>query len=394
MRRIPSLAILSFVIVLLVQAQAGPLSAVEAVRLRGGLHSEFGRIVFDWATPVPYQARIEGERLIVRFERSAAFDARRAERMLPAYIGSAQVGADGQEIAFPLKGTFKLKHFALDKRVVVDLYQASDGDVAAAEPEAVQAKAESTTARPKAVPGRPGQDSGKARQAAEAVEPESRPRRSESSEDSRQKLLSARPSRTAETDVATVGAQDEPIEVARRRAQRGRIPPRAEVGGAPTSILPPTLAGENDKADETLQADGTADPQRTRAEAPDTPKTEGTAPGGKRPATAAAVAPRPPAHRDRVPPATKRPEMQATEALKPAQPGPSDGASARPQRAAASGPGRTGEGEARPEAVVMSGGRLQVIRQPLTAQHMGQMPLLVELYDADNTLIDSRRRDH
>ena len=40
MRRIPSLAILSFVIVLLVQAQAGPLSAVEAVRLRGGLHSE------------------------------------------------------------------------------------------------------------------------------------------------------------------------------------------------------------------------------------------------------------------------------------------------------------------------------------------------------------------
>ena len=129
MRAMRSLAGVSLALFLLVQAGAQPLAAAETVPLRGGVHGDFGRIVFDWPNPVPYQARIEDERLLLRFERPADFDPSRVERILTAYIGTAEVGAGGQEIAFPLKGAFQLKHFPMDERIVVDLYQGSSEDL-------------------------------------------------------------------------------------------------------------------------------------------------------------------------------------------------------------------------------------------------------------------------
>ena len=54
--------------VLLMAAQI-PAIAQEVVTVRGGSHSEFGRIVFDWTSPVGYDAKISGRNLTVRFDR-------------------------------------------------------------------------------------------------------------------------------------------------------------------------------------------------------------------------------------------------------------------------------------------------------------------------------------
>ena len=97
-------------------AQDGP-----SVQVRGGEHSGFGRLVFDWAARVGYEARIEGERLRVTFDRPARFDLSPLSRDLEDYIGRAEVAADGRGVTVPLKQDFGLKHFRLGAKVVVDL---------------------------------------------------------------------------------------------------------------------------------------------------------------------------------------------------------------------------------------------------------------------------------
>ena len=92
-----------------------------SVQVRGGEHGGFGRLVFDWAARVGYEARIEGDRLRVTFDRPARFDLSPLSRDLEDYIGRAEVAADGRGVTVPLKRDFGLKHFRLGAKVVVDL---------------------------------------------------------------------------------------------------------------------------------------------------------------------------------------------------------------------------------------------------------------------------------
>ena len=56
-----------------VRAEDGePLS--EDVRIRGGLHPTFVRIVFDWDAPIQFDARITDENLVVKFARPGRYD--------------------------------------------------------------------------------------------------------------------------------------------------------------------------------------------------------------------------------------------------------------------------------------------------------------------------------
>lgn len=95
--------------------------AADRVKVRGGLHEGFGRLVFDWPEPVPYEARIENESLVVSFGASGEFDTSALRGMLPDYVGRADVAADGRRISFPLVTDITLRHFTLGSRVVIDL---------------------------------------------------------------------------------------------------------------------------------------------------------------------------------------------------------------------------------------------------------------------------------
>ena len=112
-----------------VRAEDGePLS--EDVRIRGGLHPTFVRIVFDWDAPIQFDARITDENLVVKFARPGRYDPEPLLKVLSSYVERPQVSESGQRVVLPLKGAFSLSAFSLDKRIVLDLGPAESAEEA------------------------------------------------------------------------------------------------------------------------------------------------------------------------------------------------------------------------------------------------------------------------
>jgi len=106
-------------------AAAAPLQAAEPVQVRGGLHADFGRIVFDWPRRVGYEAAISDGRLQVTFDEAAAFEGDVLRRGLSGYGAAPRVGGDGRSFSMPLEGDLALKDFRLGNKVVLDLSRSS-----------------------------------------------------------------------------------------------------------------------------------------------------------------------------------------------------------------------------------------------------------------------------
>jgi len=99
-------------------------SGAEAqVRVRGGEHAGFARLVFDWPRAVSYEAGIEAGELVISFGATAVYDVSVLDHDLEDYIDGRGVRQDGAAIRFPLKGRFGLKHFTIGPKVVVDLVE-------------------------------------------------------------------------------------------------------------------------------------------------------------------------------------------------------------------------------------------------------------------------------
>ncbi|MEO3429452.1 hypothetical protein AAFN88_11375 [Pelagibius sp. CAU 1746] len=115
----------------LILAAAAPFAAAEAVSapasvsIRGGLHEDYGRLVFDWPSRVGYRARIEGDRLVISFDEAAEFRGAVMRGGLAGYAAAPQVSDDGRTLTLPLATAHALKHFRLDNKVVIDLQKAA-----------------------------------------------------------------------------------------------------------------------------------------------------------------------------------------------------------------------------------------------------------------------------
>ena len=105
----------------LVCGGAATLAAAEQVPVRGGLHPDYGRIVFDWPRQVDYEARIVEDRLVISFAESAAFEGPLMREGLPGYAAAPQRSEDGRRLTLPLSAGHGLKHFRLGNKVVLDL---------------------------------------------------------------------------------------------------------------------------------------------------------------------------------------------------------------------------------------------------------------------------------
>ncbi len=122
----------------LLPAQA---AAKEPVRVRGGVHSDYVRMVFDWPAPVAYTARIEVGRLVLIFPKGHSFDFGPARKILRKHLILPDGEVGGRRLAFPLLGDFELRHFTSGPRVVVDLLRRAKPKPKAAETKASEAKA-------------------------------------------------------------------------------------------------------------------------------------------------------------------------------------------------------------------------------------------------------------
>lgn len=100
---------------------ADPAGAQEAVRVRAGTQPGMGRMVFDWAAAVGYDARIDGRVLTITFDRAARLDLSALNAALSGYVASSEPAADGKSVRLTLTGDYQLRKLTNGNAVVVDL---------------------------------------------------------------------------------------------------------------------------------------------------------------------------------------------------------------------------------------------------------------------------------
>lgn len=97
--------------------------------VRAGTHDGFGRLVFEWSTPVEVDGRQEGDRYRVRFGRPLDASLDRALDHLDDYLERAEPGRSDQEIVLHLVPGTKVRREVYDGRIVVlDLVRAAGGN--------------------------------------------------------------------------------------------------------------------------------------------------------------------------------------------------------------------------------------------------------------------------
>ena len=119
----------------------------EPVRVRAALHDDFGRVAFNWSSPVSHKSALRNGRLTVRFGRPIEASFGRVARSLGKYIASVTPGDDGQSVVFDLKGDFDAYSYDSGRAVIVEFADKSPS--AADKPEAEKkAEAKPETAAP------------------------------------------------------------------------------------------------------------------------------------------------------------------------------------------------------------------------------------------------------
>ena len=123
----------------------GP-SFADQVQTRAWSHGQYGRIVFDWPSPVRFNAQVSGETLTVAFERPIATSLDFVRRNLGQYITHIAVSADGRSVIATLKRPLRMRSFVNNKAVVVDLMVPAAVSAGGARP--ARGEASSSTAKP------------------------------------------------------------------------------------------------------------------------------------------------------------------------------------------------------------------------------------------------------
>lgn len=96
-------------------------SAAEPVQVRGATHDGYGRIVFNWSSPVSFKLDNVDGKLIVSFSSPVEPILGGVVGNLKKYLGNATPGVDGRSVVFTLKEDFDVSGFDMGAAVVIDL---------------------------------------------------------------------------------------------------------------------------------------------------------------------------------------------------------------------------------------------------------------------------------
>src|SRR5690349_9716009 len=144
--RLPPLTLLALL-------AAAPASAADLVTVRAAQHDAegFGRIAFDWPSPVTYAAQIEGGRLRLHFARPLSGAVEVIAKRLGGYLDDVRLGADGTTIEARLRRPATLRSFTSGHTIAIDLVAAESGAAPAAKP-ASPAATHAAAAKPAPLP--------------------------------------------------------------------------------------------------------------------------------------------------------------------------------------------------------------------------------------------------
>ncbi len=105
-------------------APARPATPEKAsVTVRTGLHPTFGRIAFDWPQAATLEARAEGNKVTIRFNKPMTANLRPVLTTLSPYVAAADLDADGMGLTLTLKKPVTLKTIPNGTTVAVDLVE-------------------------------------------------------------------------------------------------------------------------------------------------------------------------------------------------------------------------------------------------------------------------------
>jgi tetratricopeptide (TPR) repeat protein len=97
-------------------------AAQASVTVRSGEHDGYGRLVFDWPKPVRFDASVDGNQLVIRFDAPLTTDlAAAAIRRLDNYVAHPALSADRRTITFELARPVTLRSFQNERSAVIDL---------------------------------------------------------------------------------------------------------------------------------------------------------------------------------------------------------------------------------------------------------------------------------
>ncbi|WP_157089306.1 tetratricopeptide repeat protein [Oceanibaculum pacificum] len=142
-----ALALLAGTVQTAVAQQAQPAD----ISVRGGLHEGYARLVFDWPGSMEVQSRVEGNTLIVTFDRPIRANLDSAVADLRSFLAGGSMTPDGRSAIFALvPGAYEARNFKIGTSVVVDLVR--QGAAAAPPAAAPQAAAPIPAAPAASVP--------------------------------------------------------------------------------------------------------------------------------------------------------------------------------------------------------------------------------------------------
>ncbi len=125
--------------------------AAERVTVRGGMHKEYARLVFDWPSKVGFSASVDNRMLTVGFDKpiDPAFNG--IVNTLRSHVSSIELASDGRTVLVGLTRDYRIKATKVGLRVVVDLL--NDGkEPTAAPPAAKRAAASRPPSEPATAP--------------------------------------------------------------------------------------------------------------------------------------------------------------------------------------------------------------------------------------------------
>lgn len=119
------------------------IGSVHAAPMRVADRDGYGRIVFDWPTPVRFTANVVGGQLVMQFDQPVTGDVNAAVAGLRGYLQSGRASPDRRTVTFPLTNAFQIRAITVGAAVVVDLFGAPP----------VPVQGESATALAQSAPG-------------------------------------------------------------------------------------------------------------------------------------------------------------------------------------------------------------------------------------------------
>ena len=104
-----------------------PVSAADAVRIRGADHAGYSRLVFEWPRAVEYQAQVAGEEVIVTFKADGDLSAQAISRIRLGRVGTPSITRENGQTVLRFKAPpgVGIHHYRSGGKIVLDVKDAA-----------------------------------------------------------------------------------------------------------------------------------------------------------------------------------------------------------------------------------------------------------------------------